>query len=211
MKLLIAPCNDLQISNCLYQSQKLSEAVEVLQVQVDEYERGIRNKKESSKLRGSVSRMKGQTPRKSVAFESEISLSKLGVGSSESFGAQQYQQSASKGLSLEAAFYRPALRAARSDAVAWRVKTMEQSISKMEPLVLSDASKISDLSRCSQELLMASNQTRLDKASVRILDIKHARRPRARIQLQEEQKLQSSLERLREASLLARQCFAKLQ
>ena len=155
--------------------------------------------------------MKGQTSRKSVAFESDISLAKLGVGSSEQFSTQQYQQSATKGLSLEAAFYRPALRAARSDAVAWRVKAMEQSISKMEPLILSDSSKISDLTRCSQELLMASNQSRLDKASVRILDIKHAHRPRARIQLQEEQKLQSSLERLREASLLARQCFAKLQ
>ena len=103
---------------------------------------------------------------------------------------------------MDAAFYRPALRAVRADAVAWIVKALEQSIHKLPPLVLPDTAKISQLSRCSQELLLASNQSRLDKASIRIIEVNQLRgsinRPRARIQIREEQNVHASLERLRD-------------
>ena len=70
-----------EVSGVKEENRVLNEAVEVLQIQVDEYKREIRSMKEPTKHRanGSTPRKKSMTSRKSVSFGDDISLSKLGI------------------------------------------------------------------------------------------------------------------------------------
>jgi len=142
----------------------LNEAMEVLQTQVDEYEREIRTLKDPQ--RGKNKRGGGSaSSRKSATLETDFSLSNLSAGSS-----QRSSHDVKSGL-VEAALFRPALRSARSDASVWKSKSIVDTLQKLPSLVAIPKVEDENLLTHRQQLLMASADLRKRKALVSIVDL----------------------------------------
>ena len=192
------------------ENRMLTEAMDVLHGQVDEYEREIRALKDpkSTKGRGAGSK---KTPKKGGAadFDLQSSLSKLGQGASADAGGGS-GSSLAKTVALEAALFRPALSSARSEASAWKAKAIENSLMNLPPLNLPRPS-VTDTGRLSEELTLASTEARLAKASFRVVDLTKKTGATSRIQLREElARTSDPIQRLDEAASAARQMLAKL-
>lgn len=144
----------------------LNEAMEVLQTQVEEYEREIRSLKDPQKGKGR--RAPGSARKGATPDNSNFSLSSLGsvTGSSQ----KPTSQDVSTGL-IEAAFFRPALHSARADAAVWKSKTVAEALLKLPPLSAKSNTGISDLKTEKQRLLMANAELRRRRASVSVIDI----------------------------------------
>jgi hypothetical protein len=142
----------------------LNEAMEVLQTQVDEYEREIRSLKDPQK--GKNRRTTPKPNRKSATLDTDFSLSNLGVGNTQKAPLHNMKS----GL-IEAALFRPALRSARSDASIWKSKTMIDTLQKLPALSPIPKVENSKLSDTRQRLLIASADLRRRKANISILNL----------------------------------------
>jgi hypothetical protein len=162
----------------------LTEAVDVMQRQVDEYENEIRVLKD---FKSPTKRGQGgnRTPRRSMT--SVTDLSPHGRGSAE-------EAQVSSGA-LEAALFRPALQKALQEAAHWKAATTASSIFDLPPLPMLSGSrnvgeerKSDDFSEAVfdtlQQLSSALSSNRLEKASVRIVDLTN-REKSPRFQLRE--------------------------
>lgn len=205
----------------------LSEAMEVMQTQVGDYESEIRLLKDPHRPKSAGKRRKSITT-PSINGDDDFSLSSLGIGLPHSKGAGY--DSFAKTISLEAALFRPALRAAQLDAAKWKIKTISDIMSNLPPLSskLCEIDFDSKLSTCSERLLLAKSEVLMSKAAVSVVkldniiisnDTNHnsnfysrgKRVLRSRIQLREEiRKTSAATERLKEASCEATHELARL-
>jgi len=170
----------------------LTEAVDVLQTQVDEYEREIRSLKELDRTKTPGKR---RTPgRKGVSFDTDFSLSKLGAATPQRLP----QDTLMKSISLESAFFRPSLRAARVEISTWKSKAIKDQLFKLPPLSVTTP-LLTDMSNIFESVIRAEAELRKAKASVQIVDISKAN---ARVLLHNERsRLVSPTNRLNESSL----------
>jgi len=150
------------VSELKEESRVLNEAMEVLQNQVDEYEREIRSLKDT-KSRGS--RNAPNSARKGPSLDTHFSLSSLGIGSPQKI--RQYSDSSN--LSLEAALFRPALRNALSDASMWKSKYVLDRLRQLPPLSGTSPRSNVDLLNQHRLLSLACADVRLAKASISII------------------------------------------
>lgn len=121
------------------ENRVLTEAMDVLQVQVDEYEREIRTLKDSN--RRTPGRKGGQlhTPRKAMSLDVDFaSVSSISPATSRGHpstpGEHTEPFSLARNASLEAALFRPALRSARNEAATWKARVVEKTMLNLPPL-----------------------------------------------------------------------------
>ena len=193
------------------ENRMLTEAMDVLHGQVDEYEREIRSLKDPRAGKGRSGFKK--TPKKggSADFDLQSSLSKLGQAATAD--ASGSASSLPKMVALEAALFRPALKSARADASAWKAKAIESSIMNLAPLSVPKRSiSGDDAERFSEEISLANNEARLAKASFRLVDLTKSKAGKSsRLQLREElARTTDPVLRLDEAANSARQMLARL-
>ena len=192
------------------ENRMLTEAMDVLHGQVDEYEREIRSLKDPRAGKGRSGFKK--TPKKggSADFDLQSSLSKLGKAASADASASA--SSLPKMVALEAALFRPALKSARADASAWKAKAIASSIMNLAPLTVPKRSISGDVERFSEEISLANNEARLAKASFRVVDLTKSKAGKpSRLQLREElARTTDPVLRLDEAANSARQMLARL-
>jgi hypothetical protein len=153
-----------------------------MQRQVDEYENEIRVLKDFK----SPKRSQGgsRTPRRSVTSVADVSPHGRG-------GTEEAQVNAG---ALEAALFRPALHRALQEAAHWKATTTASSILDLPPLPMLSGSSLVGEERKSdyvseafdslQQLSSALASCRLEKASVRIVDLT-SREKSPRVQLRE--------------------------
>jgi len=153
-----------ELSDMKEEIKVLNEAMEVMQSQVEEYEREIRSLKDH-KSRGS--RNAPNSARKGPSLDTDFSLSSLGIGSPQKIR----QDSGSLNLSLEAALFRPALRNAISDASMWKSKAVSDKLRQLPPISRTSARNISDISIQRKLLSLASADVRLVKANIGIVKL----------------------------------------
>lgn len=124
-----------ELSTLKEENRVLTEAMDVLHKQVDEYEQEIRALKDS-KLR-TPGRRSLQTPRRASSLDIDFSVSKLGREGGADMAAAS---SVAKAAALEAALFRPALRSARLDAALWKSKAIGSSLMNLPALFVPGAS-----------------------------------------------------------------------
>jgi len=149
-----------EIETLKEENSVLSEGMEFLQSQIDEYEREIKAMKTVNtpiKPGGGRRRL----ARKGTSFGVDLSQSL-----SESTGQSI---SAPKALALEAALFRPALSTARSEASAWKGKSIGNAILSLQPLSVPRPGRSSPNNV--ESLALASTQLRLAKASFAVADL----------------------------------------
>ncbi len=174
----------------------LNEAMEVLQTQVEEYEREIRSLKDPQKGKGR--RAPGSARKGATPDSRNFSLSSLGSVT----GSSQYapSQDVSTGL-IETAFFRPALHSARADAAVWKSKTLAEALLKLPPLSATIGTGISDLKCEKQRLLRANAELRRRRASVSIIDIGNGLDNSSMLRFKEErQNVTNAIEMLQDVS-----------
>mmetsp|Transcript_13107 Transcript_13107/g.18555 ORF Transcript_13107/g.18555 Transcript_13107/m.18555 type:complete len:1498 (+) Transcript_13107:112-4605(+) len=159
------------------ENRMLTEAMEVLQTQVDEYERELRFFKDtkSPKGRRAPAITSRGTPRRSSSNIADYGPEKgkrfdfVGDGGHE--GSK---------LALEAALLRPALQSARRETAAWKSKAFGSAMVNLPALNVpgapsSEEEKIdeSDVAySCSRQLELARADARITKASISVLNLK---------------------------------------
>lgn len=144
-----------------------------MQRQVDEYENEIRLLKD---FKSPTKRGQGgnRTPRRSMTTVAD--LSPHGRGNVE-------DAQVSSGA-LEAALFRPALHKALKEAAHWKAATTASSIFDLPPLPMLFGSRDVEERNSLQQLSSALSSYRLEKASVRIVDLTN-REKSPRVQLRE--------------------------
>ncbi len=173
----------------------LNEAMEVMQSQVEEYEKEIRSLKDQ-KLKSR--RAPGPT-RKSASLDGDYSLSNLGIGSPQKI--QRGQESAAKSLSLDSALFRPALRSALSDASMWKSKVIAEKLLELPPLPTISTQNHSDLVNKRNQLSLACANLRHNKAAIEIIKLSESNRSGVQLPIRsqiisEREKTRNALERL---------------
>ena len=193
------------------ENRMLTEAMDVLHAQVDEYEREIRSFKDPRKGRGAGSK---KTPKKNSSSGQLFDLSKLGQGVPSTDAGGKSAGGLSRNVALEAALFRPALQSARFDSSLWKAKAIESSIMNLPPInVPQPRNPAVHFSHCAEELLLASSNARRAKASFRVVDISKKSGAVSRIQLREElaRTAAEPMHRLDAAAGSARAMLAKLE
>lgn len=182
---------------------QLTEAMDVLQRQVDEYENEIRA------LKDFKSPTKRGTPRRSVTTGPDLTLH-----GRASAGDMQISTGA-----LEATLFRPALQRALNEAAHWKAVSMSSSLLDLPPLPvlqggigLGGENKSIDESDNSfsgiAELSSALASYRLERASVKVVDLTNREKsPRAQLR-ESNARLSRSAERLETVVL---RCRGRLQ
>jgi dynactin 1 len=162
------------------ENRVLIEAMDVMSRQVDEYENEIRILKDfKSPKRGAGG---GRTPRRSVS--SIGAMGDLGSPAHSRGGAVDEATLATVGA-LEATLFRPALQAALRDVARWKSEATVQAIMHLPPLPCAEEYKLDD--RDADDLMQlesALSLYRLEKASTRLVDLKHPTKS-PRVQLRE--------------------------
>lgn len=174
----------------------LNEAMEIVQGQVEEYEREIRTLKDQ---KSKSSRLPGSARKGATTLETDFSLASLGIGSPQ----KQRQESARSRLSLESALFRPALRSALSDASMWKSKVISDKLIELPPLSKSSIDRNADLVTMNRQLSLACASVRLAKASVGVVKLGDRSVPRLLL-AKERQKTAMAIQRLESLSDLTR-------
>jgi len=168
----------------LDENRVLTEAVDVLQSQVDEYEAEIRALKETSGRM--YSRRSMFSPAGDADFLDSSLISALGQEGSES--GSKIPMATSSVIKLEAAVFRPALKMLCAEVGFWKGKVIENKFATLPPLIIPNVPVISsllqpqegeecpstnafNLLQCKEELLLATAQFRLAKANVAVVDV----------------------------------------
>ena len=154
----------------------LTEAMDVLHRQVEEYEGEIRFLKDAKSPKGRQAR----TPRRSYADQLR----------ERSRSGDDLESMAPQGSSgaFEAALFRPALQAARRDAAQWKAKATISTLLELPPLVVSSSpTPVTEETKSADEdpaplldLSSALASYRMETASVRVVDITKQARGRSR-------------------------------
>jgi len=181
--------------------------------------------------------------KQATASDLDSTLSLLGQDISEHSGTKT-SNSNSNSLKLEASLLRPLLQEALVDAATWRAKVVSSNLSSLPPLSFpkmpyafgsltnniasqpqegvqsgkdEDCIKKLNLARCRDELILASMESRLSKASIKLVQISipintsQAGTKSGRLQivkqLAEEEKV---FKRMENATDAARQCLMRL-
>ena len=183
------------------ENRMLTEAMEVLQRQVDEYDRVVKGFK--SPKRGAPPSAT-RTPRRRAGGAASLD----DIGSPAALGAG-LQASASNPLSLEATLFRPALQQALQESWKWKAAATSATMSKLTPLPTLFSSEGIAGSRNDDliiQLSSALHDIRRQKATIKLVNLRDTRKtPRA--QLQETR--MACLEATRKLETLAMRCRAK--
>jgi len=172
----------------------LNEAMEVLQSQVDEYEKEIRSLKDPQKNKINRKGAPGSA-RKNTILETDFSLSSIGLGNSQNAP----QENNLRAGIVEAALFRPALRSARADASIWKSKAIADTLLKLPPLSAVSKFPNSEISSQREKLLLASSEVRRRKANVTILELGVDNSARLRLR-EERRKTALAINRLEDVS-----------
>ena len=132
---------------------------------------------------------KGKSGGGATDLDSTLSLLGQDVGG-ESISKAPSHTSLANALKFEAAMFRPALQAARTEATMWKAKTIENKIASLPPLSVPNcvalaniqpqdgeestlplSSMNSNLLQCKEELVLAASAVRLAKAAVSVVDL----------------------------------------
>jgi hypothetical protein len=182
---------------------QLTEAMDVLHRQVEEYENEMRFMKDTK----TPTKNRRRSPRRSYTTEALRDQSRSGDG------LQSMSSDAHAGA-FEAALFRPALQAARRDAAQWRTKATISTFLELPPLNAptpkldgeeksSDEDDISPFMELSSALANYRNQT----ASIKVVDLSKTATgtsPRAELYSMVKQKA-AAAQQLDEAAATARQ------
>jgi len=157
-----------EVHNLKEENRVLSEAMEVLGVKVDDYEREIRLLKEQQKSKVFGKRAIQSIPTKNLNQGTILSsISKVGLGN-----PQNGPQDSINYLSLEASLFRPALRLALSEVSIWKSKSINNVLLKLPGLQLAhESAQTSNISSLRKKLMLANGEFREVKSSVTITDL----------------------------------------
>ncbi len=196
-RLVASQASSEEVKTLKQENRFLSEAMDVLHRQVEEYENEIR-------ARDSKTPTKARRPRRSFTPES--------TSRSSSSDSLRDGEDGSRSA-FEAALFRPALQAARRDAAQWKAKATVNTLLNLPPLkVCMDPTalgggeeKFSEddmdpLFQLSSSLFTYQRET----ASVRLVDITNGKSPRLQLQEMMTRKAAASQE-VDKASAVARQ------
>lgn len=140
------------------------EAMDVLQVQVDEYEQEIRVLKDfKAPRRGAQG--SSRTPRRALTSVSDLAAPKVDL-----------EEALSTGISLEATLFRPALQQALRESWKWKAAATSSAMSNLPPLLgpfLQETGREDDL----KQLTAALTNVRMKKASVKLVDLSNRQKP----------------------------------
>lgn len=151
--------------------KNLTETIDVLQSQVDEYEKEIRSLKDQ-KSKSSRRSAPGSASKKGVGPENDYNLSSLGISSPHKKSSMQDSPTTKNALLLESTLFRPALKDALSDASWWKAKVISEKLDTMPPL---NASFHSHVSNQQNHLILACADYRRAKTSMNILSLKSSK------------------------------------
>ena len=120
-----------EISSLREENRVLTEAMDVMQQQVDEYEAEIRTLKDPKTPRG-----RGMsTPKRGTMHSDYGRRTPGGMGAGGSgFDMGGAEVSQATVVAMEAAFFRPALEAARKEASAWKANAFVTAMGSLPPL-----------------------------------------------------------------------------
>lgn len=214
---------------------QLSEAVDVLHAQVDEYESEIRVLKEQGGKM--LSRRALWSPNKITLGEPDldsslVSASRQGSGDSRPRAIVPVVPTTSN-ISLEAAVFRPAIKMLCAEIVLWKEKAFKNKLTSLPHLLLPHYTSTSVLqpqdgenpqninnsiiADCREELILASAQIRIALATVSIADISrhkdtlpHGQVLSSRKLLREQWRINKLFtQRLKKAGFAAQSCLSK--
>lgn len=160
-------CYDFQSNSSFFLLSQLTEAMDVLQRQVDEYENEIRSLKDFK----SPGRAKNRTPRRVPSSGSDSS-----PYNRSSVGAEDITKTGA----LEAAIFRPALQRALQDAARWKAASMASNLASLPPLPVPIG--LSTSGNDMLELTAALCNYRAVKANTKLIDLtKRDKTPRLQL------------------------------
>ena len=145
---------------------QLTEAMDVLQREVEMYENEIRALKDfKSPKRGTASNR--TTPRRATTSVNDLSpYPRVAADDSQSISA------------LEATLFRPALQQALQEAARWKASATAAAITSLPPLPISSVTNADEFIR----LLSAVSTSRIHKASIAMVDFTNtSKTPRAQL------------------------------
>eukprot|EP00533_Pseudo-nitzschia_delicatissima_P009329 CAMPEP_0116082544 /NCGR_PEP_ID=MMETSP0327-20121206/2787_1 /TAXON_ID=44447 /ORGANISM="Pseudo-nitzschia delicatissima, Strain B596" /LENGTH=1348 /DNA_ID=CAMNT_0003573353 /DNA_START=3974 /DNA_END=8020 /DNA_ORIENTATION=- len=193
-RLVSSQASSEEVKSLKQENQYLSEAMDVLHRQVEEYENEIR-------ARDSKTPTKARRPRRSFTPES--------TSRSSSSDSLRDSEDGSRSA-FEAALFRPALQAARHDAAQWKAKATVNTLLNLPPLKVrmdptAGEEKFADedmdpLFQLSSSLSTYQRAT----ASVRLVDITNGKSPRMQLREMMTRKAAASQE-VDKAAAVARQ------
>jgi len=158
------------------ENRVLTEAMDVLQRQVDEYENEIRSLKDFK----SPGRAKNRTPRRVPSSGSDSS-----PYNRQSVGAEDITKTGA----LEAAIFRPALQRALQDAARWKAASMASNLASLPPLPAPIGLSTSGNDIDMLELTSALCNYRAVKADTKLIDLtKRNKTPRLQLREMNEKK-----------------------
>uniref|UniRef100_A0A7S1YIV4 Dynein associated protein domain-containing protein n=1 Tax=Grammatophora oceanica TaxID=210454 RepID=A0A7S1YIV4_9STRA len=191
-----------EVNSLKQEIRVLTEAMEVLQSQTDEYEAEIRMLKDPKSPMG----RKSGTPRKGGSVF-DYTATQRGRKEDPFGGA-----SLSSIAALEAALFRPALEHTRANASRWKAQSMAKAMADLPPLNIvgfgSDESKVGDPDDASNpvpELATATKQLWMARTNISVINLSDTSKP-AREQLHQSLLAPLAAEsRVRNATALAKQ------
>jgi hypothetical protein len=168
--------NPFQLSNLYPIFLQLSEAMEVLQREVEQYENEIRSLKDfKSPKRGNVSSSRSTPSKPSTPMVGGLTPNIRGAG-------DDYHSS----ITLEATFFRPALRQALQEAAHWKATATRAALLDLPPLPTSPIEQYSGGSNIfSEDYMLLSSaiaNSRIEQASISLVDLRNKEKaPRAQL------------------------------
>lgn len=158
-----------QARNFKNEIQNLTDTIDVLQSQVDEYEKEIRSLKDQ-RSKSSRKSAPGSASKNVPGSENDYTLPSLGISTpNKKYSVQDSKTSTKNTLLLESTLFRPALKDALSDASMWKAKVISEKISSLPPLNGSLQPRISNQHN---QLILACADYRRVKTSINILSLK---------------------------------------
>jgi Chromosome segregation ATPases len=179
----------------------LNEAIEVLQSQVDEYEREIRTLKDQ---KARSNRQYQNSTGKGSSLESVSLASGLGITSPQH---SRHEQGGSM-LSLESALYRPALHSALSDASVWKSKAISEKLLRLPSLSKNSYKSDLDMINHGRQLSLAHADVRLTKANIGIIRLQESKSSAKSLLFEEKKKTWKAVRKLEALTESTRLTFA---
>jgi hypothetical protein len=167
----------------------LNEAMEVLQSQVDEYEREIRMLKDQ---KARSNRHPQSSTVKGASLETVSLASSLGITSPQN----KHREQGASILSLESALFRPALHDALSDASVWKSKAVSDKLLRLPSLSKNSYKNDLDIVTQSRQLSLAHGDLRLIKANIGIIRLQESKSKARSVLFEEKEKTLKAMRKL---------------
>jgi dynactin 1 len=137
----------------------LSDAMDVLQQQVDDYEAELRSMKDPKSPKPRLTT--GSTPRRNHSVREQRSMD----------FTSQVEVSPAAISALQATLFRPIMESIRRDAASWKTNAVVSSIENLPPLPLSGHSLTHDIPSGLPSFESARSSLRLERAAYRLVDL----------------------------------------